>query len=54
MKLFLFLYKNRILFICSLWKYQQEINNLSELPSNHNNSFTKSFKKFQCPHCEHW
>ncbi|CAF0843893.1 unnamed protein product [Rotaria sp. Silwood1] len=37
----------------ALWKYQQEINNLSESTPNNKNSFTKSFKKFQCPHCEH-
>ncbi|CAF3340871.1 unnamed protein product [Rotaria socialis] len=36
----------------SLWKYQQEINNLSESAPNRI-SFSKSFKKFQCPHCEH-
>ncbi|CAF0790008.1 unnamed protein product [Adineta steineri] len=48
----------------ALWRYQQEINNLSEstINSNNNNNnnsnnnnalITKSFKKFQCPHCEH-
>lgn len=40
---------NLILFILSLWKYQQEINNFSISPTNSN----KSFKKYQCPHCEH-
>ncbi|CAF5194108.1 unnamed protein product, partial [Rotaria magnacalcarata] len=36
----------------ALWKYQQKINNLSESAPNRI-SFSKSFKKFQCPHCEH-
>lgn len=37
----------------SLWKYQQEINHLSDSPTNSNGSLNKTFKKFQCPHCEH-
>ncbi len=45
----------------SLWKYQQEIHDLSEsdmITTNNNNnnpnySFAKRFKKFRCPHCEH-
>ena len=43
----------------SLWKYQQEINHVSEsdmLITNNNNSnycLAKRFKKFRCPHCEH-
>ncbi|CAF1019356.1 unnamed protein product [Adineta steineri] len=42
----------------ALWKYQQEINDLSESDmftnNNHSNySLSKSFKKFRCPHCEH-
>ncbi len=44
--------------VFSLWKYQQEVNDLSESDiSNTNNqsnySFAKRFKKFRCPHCEH-
>jgi hypothetical protein len=47
------------IFYFSLWKYQQEINDLSEsdiITANNNNSnysFAKRFKKFRCPHCEH-
>lgn len=46
----------------SLWKYQQEINHLSEsemIATNNNNNnhsnyiLAKRFKKFRCPHCEH-
>ncbi|UJR16055.1 hypothetical protein I4U23_002968 [Adineta vaga] len=50
----------------ALWKYQQELNNLTESPTNpnpnihhHSNNhynaslLPKPFKKFQCPHCEH-
>ena len=45
----------------SLWKYQQEINHVSESEmiatnnnTNHSNYvLAKRFKKFRCPHCEH-
>ncbi|UJR30461.1 hypothetical protein I4U23_017994 [Adineta vaga] len=45
----------------ALWKYQQEINDISEsdliITNNNNNlsnySFARRFKKFRCPHCEH-
>ena len=45
----------------ALWKYQQEINQLSEsdisLINNNNINSTyalaRRFKKFRCPHCEH-
>ncbi|CAF2939177.1 unnamed protein product [Rotaria sp. Silwood2] len=46
----------------ALWKYQQEINDLSESDmtatvnndNNHSNHlFIQRFKKFRCPHCEH-
>ncbi|CAF0893896.1 unnamed protein product [Rotaria sordida] len=43
----------------ALWKYQQEINDLSEsdmittMNNDKNHLFTKHFKKFRCPHCEH-
>ncbi|CAF1630392.1 unnamed protein product [Rotaria magnacalcarata] len=46
----------------ALWKYQQEINDLSESGittavnherHNSNHLFAKQLKKFRCPHCEH-